>query len=213
MEDPIRPRRSARPRVMVTFQEGGENGGPFTSHRRIMESDLRLRYEFMPLLFPKGRIGVFNPRLIRTLVRGIREAEPDLVYAHGLQLAGFQALLAARLAKRPCVVAIRGSTAEALRFAGWKRTIVLALERWTLRHADACYGVSDYVSTWKQVRRHARNYRGTIRNLLPPEPPAPLPAETVRDEVRREFGLPPDAIVVLSTGRITIDKGFDLLTA
>ena len=36
------------PKVLITFRKGGENGGPYQSHQRIMESSLKEEFEFIP---------------------------------------------------------------------------------------------------------------------------------------------------------------------
>ena len=195
---------SKRPKIMISFQEGGENGGPYISHRRICEG-LQDAYDFQPLLIPRGRIGLFNPVLQRNLAGQIRAGNPDIIHIHGLQLAGYQLMRAAKKAGKPVVLAVHGSTGEAAHFPKWKRMLVAACERYTLRQADLTYCVSNYVRNWPLVQRNARHLYGTIYNL--PHQPDPLQS----GDIRRELGIAASDLVIASTGRITAEKGFDTL--
>lgn len=45
-----------KPRVLITFREGSENGGPYVSHLRILQSSLRDSFEMVPLDVPLPRV-------------------------------------------------------------------------------------------------------------------------------------------------------------
>lgn len=60
-------------KIMISFREGGENGGPYNSHKRIMESQLNNKYDFVPLILPKGRLGMFNPKVTLSLIKQIKK--------------------------------------------------------------------------------------------------------------------------------------------
>lgn len=196
-------------KVMISFQAGRENGGPHISHTRIMNSGLKENYEYIPYTIPNGRIGFFNIKLIRNLKKQIKDANPDLVHIHGLQLAGFHYALAAYLCKKPIVLAVRGSSDEARDFAKWKKKLVHILEKWTIKMSDVVYGVSDYVCSWKIVKKHAKGKMyGTVYNLMQLENAT---NESSKQKVREELSIAPDDVIVVSTGRITEEKGFKIL--
>ena len=196
-------------KIMISFQEGGENGGPYTSHKRIMHSELQDTYEFIPYIIPRGRIGVMNVRLLKNLIGQIRSANPDVVHIHGLQLAGFYYALAAFLCHKKIILVVRGSSNEALDFPKWKKRIVNILEIWTLLMSDLVYGVSDYVCRWDIVTKYAgERLYGTIYNMMQIEE---LPDDSTREKIRADLNILREDVVVVSTGRITEEKGFEIL--
>lgn len=196
---------SRKPKIMISFQGGGENGGPYVSHQRICES-LQDSYDFAPLMIPQGRIGLFNPMLQRNLVNQIQAYNPDIIHIHGLQLAGYQLVCAAKKAKKPVVLAVHGSSSESICISNWKKRILVFCERNTLRRADVTYCVSDYVRNWPLVKKYAKNLFGTIYNL-----PHKTKSSECTGAIRKELGIAADDVVIVSTGRITREKGFDVL--
>ena len=78
-------------KIMLTLREGGENGGPYNSHRRIMNSKLNKKYQFIPLIIPRGRLGILNIKLTRYIIGQIKKYKPDIIHFTGLELIGFHA--------------------------------------------------------------------------------------------------------------------------
>ena len=191
-----------KPRVMLAFEEGHENGGPYVSHKRIMESSLKEKYEFVPLIVPRGRRGLVNFQLTRNLLQQIKSADPDIVHIAGLQLVGFHCCRAAKQAGKKVVLAIHGSTTEAIEFSALKKYVIKQLEIFTLKNSDICYGVSDYVCGIDFIRKHAKKLFGSIYNI----PSRGLAKD--RTKIRQELGISPEKFVVVSTGRITKEKGY-----
>lgn len=193
---------SNKAKILITMRENGENGGPFVSHKRIMESQLNLKYNFSPLIVPRSR-KLINPYGMYKFVKKIRETKPDIVHVAGLQLDGFLLMVACNLAKVKTVLAIHGSTNEALCVNEIKRKIITIIENYTVKKADIVYGVSDYVSSWP-ITNLAKNYYGTIYNIT-----------NISDEpinsIKNILNFSDDDIVVVSTGRIITEKGFDIL--
>jgi len=194
-----------KPRVMLAFEEGHENGGPYVSHKRIMESSLKEKYEFIPLIVPQGRRGVVNFQLARNLVQQIKSVDPDIVHIAGLQLVGFHCCRAAKQAEKKIVLAIHGSTTEAIEFSSWKKYVIKQMEIFTLKNSDICYGVSDYVCGIDFIKKHAKNLFGSIYNI----PSRGLAKD--RSKIRQKLGILPEKLVVVSTGRITKEKGYHVL--
>lgn len=200
---------NTKPKIMITFNEGGENGGPYNSHKRIVESRLKEKYDFVPLVIPKGRRGLFNPGLQKNLIRQIKAERPNIVQFTGLALDGFHTLLACRLCGvKNTLLVIHGSSREAVEFSGFKRKITLMLENWTLKNVAYCYGVSRYVAGWDCVRKFAKNCLGFIYNL----PARQMHPGIYREDVRKRLGIEGSDILIVSTGRITKEKGFADLT-
>lgn len=198
---------NTKPKIMISFKEDGKNGGPFVSHKRISESALKEKYEFIPLIIPKGRTGLLNIRLLVRLVKEIRSARPDIVHFDGLQLQGFHTAIACKLAGiRNTVLAVHGSSMEAVGLPPWKRSIINFLENITLRLSKICYGVSEYVTGWEKIRKYSRQCFGHIYNM-----PDPDIQNSSEHSIRDETGISKDDVVIVSTGRITLEKGYGTL--
>lgn len=192
-----------RPKILMTLTIGGENGGPYTSHRRIIESELSEKYNLIPLMIPSAR-QLRNPKNFFSVVKKIKTEHPNFVQITGLQLEGFFMMLACKFAKVKTVVAVHGSSLDAIELSKIKRFILKQLEKYTIKHATKIYGVSDFVSSWGRLKKRT-NYFGTIYNL----PEANKEIKEKRN-IRRELGISEEDVVVVSTGRIIKDKGYDV---
>ncbi len=195
--------------IMIAFRQGAENGGPYNSHLRIMQSNLKEKYTFIPLFVPKGRMGLFNIRIIYNLVKQIKKAKPDAVQIVGLELIGFYLTVACKLSGiKNIILAIHGSTSEAIEFNKniFKKEIMNILEMYTLSGAKIAFGVSKYVHEIRNVKRYSKNYYGHIYNML-------LENTTEIDghAIRKELNIPAENIVIISAGRIEKEKGYELL--
>ena len=196
---------SEKPVILIAFKDGGENGGPFVSHKRIIEGYKSDKYELRPFVFPRSRV-IISPSGVKQLVESIKKEHAVAMLIVGLQLEGFVATLICQLAHIRIVLAIHGSTTETCNLSWLKRAIAKSMEEYSVRKADIVYGVSDYVSGWK-VCQKARKVYGTIYNL-----PKNLNQKTQKSStIRAELGINDTDIVVVSTGRIVIDKGYDVL--
>ncbi len=189
-------------KIAIVFQSGGECGGPYISHKRIMESSLKEKYELIPLYFPKGRMGIFCPGFIKEVRRQIRIMDPDLIQIPGLQLVGFHMMVAAVLEKRKTVLAVHGSSSEAVEFSKLKKFVMEVLEKQTLNCATGIYAVSRYVENWRILKKFQNKCYGTIFNL-------PQTGNWKKRDLRKELGISPKDLVIVSTGRITREKGYE----
>ena len=198
-------------KIMISFQENGQNGGPYHSHKRIMESDLKEKYEFIPLIVPRFR-KLIKPKNFKQLVREIKQSEAKIVHFHGLQLEGFMTLVAIKIAgNKKTVCAIRGSSRDAMNISRISKIIFCKLEHWTLKQTDICYGVSEYVSNWDFVKKYAKNLFGYIYNFQDAISNTPMYSQAEIASIRDELGIEKNSLVIISTGRITFDKGYGTL--
>ncbi len=196
---------NTKPKILIAFRENGQNGGPFVSHKRIMENEyLKERYSFEILWFPRAR-RFLNPFFFFRFVRRIRRARPALVHVVGLQLEGYFLTLACRFAGVRSVLAVHGSMAEARDIGRLRKRLLVFLEKISLRRASCAFGVSDYVSGWKICKKNKRFF-GTVYNLS-----GTIEGTDAPSTIRKELGIPESDVVIASTGRITRDKGFDTL--
>lgn len=195
-------------KVMMVFSEGGENGGPFVSHKRIIESSLEEEFNFVKLYIPKGRLRIFNIKLFKYLTNEIKKEKPDVIQVPGLQLQGFHTMIAAFFCRVPCrIVAIHGSSLESTSFSKIKKCIMRILEDITLFLSTDFFGVSDYVSSWKRLKKFKKKSIGTIYNL----PPKINELKNQNGKIRKELNISDEKIVITTTSRITKEKGFDTL--
>ena len=192
-------------KILITLKLNGQNGGPYTSHFRIMNDEyLRNKYEFCSLSVPRART-LINPFGFFSFVRSIKNAKPDAVHIAGLQLDGFLVMAACKWARVKTILAIHGSSSEAMNFGSLRRFLSFFVEARTIKRADIVYGVSDYVSSW-DICKYAKRYFGTIYNLTSFDSNY-SDASTIREELKIKY----NDIVVTSTGRITVEKGYDIL--
>lgn len=191
-------------KILITFREDGQNGGPFISHKRILESGLREKYDLVAFYIPNAR-KLRNPKVFLNTVKRVKAEKADMALLCGLQTEGFMMTLVCQCARLKRIMAVHGSSMEAIGYGKIARFIFKMIELYTVRHATATFGVSDYVSSWP-VCKKAKHYYGTIYNIADfSQKLSPMP------NIRKSLGIAEDDIVITSTGRITTDKGFDIL--
>ena len=192
-----------KPKILITLQENGQNGGPYISHLRIMNNVyLNTMFEFEPLFIPRTR-KMLNPFFFLRFIKKIKKAHPDLVHIGGLQMEGFWPMLACKLLRKKTVLAVHGSSSEAVGNKGLRKNIGRVLEKYTIKNATIVYGVSDYVSSW-EICKKSKRFFGTIYNICNYQE-----TPSVKSTIREELGISSTDCVVVSTGRITTEKGFD----
>ena len=193
------------PVILIAFKEGGENGGPYTSHKRILNSINSDKYQLKPFFFPRSRV-IFSPKGLKNLVKQIKAEDAVGMHIVGLQLEGFVAMIVCKLAKIKILLAIHGSEAETTNLNRIKKSLLSILEYFTVKNSDIVYGVSNYVCNWP-ICKYSKYMIGTIYNLPPFKNDCHL-----KCNLRQKLGIKDHEVVVVSTGRIVKEKGFDILT-
>ena len=192
------------PKILLTLRENGQNGGPYVSHQRIIDSELSKKYQLKALQVPRIRT-LLSPSGMINFVKTIKKENPAFVQVAGLQLEGFLTTLACKLAGVKVLVAVHGSSTAAQNIGEGQKVILNVFEHITMAMADASFGVSDYVSSW-DICKKSKAYKGTVYNITK------FKAQTNDSRnIREEFDISTDDIVIVSTGRIIKDKGFDVL--
>lgn len=164
-----------------------------------------------PVPMRRGFSPLDDLRALWRLWRLIRRIRPDVVHAHTPK-AGLLSALAARAARAPVVVyTLHGLVWQTRK--GWRRWLLIALERLACRLAHNTLSVSE------SVRRRAIAF-----GLAPPNRilrPANGSANGIDFErfdrrrvdmqvvrkLRRQYGLPDQALVIGFVGRLVPDKG------
>ncbi|NLD49211.1 MAG: glycosyltransferase family 4 protein [Clostridiaceae bacterium] len=198
---------SKKSKVMLHYILPPATSGPNTSMERIESSWLKEYYQFGRLVQDE-RPGKFNVRLLRKMIRQVKEFEPDIVHVSGLQSAGFYAVLAAKLGGcKKIITTVRGSSVDAIGFNKYAKLIFrYVIEPLTMQMSSAVYTVCNEMAQKFGIEKK-RNYVGVIHN---PAPNINL-EDFDREDFRKEIGATKDNIIVACVGRMTYDKGISFV--
>lgn len=186
-------------------------GGPPKLVKQIISSEIICKYDFQVVSYEISGFSLKSIFYLRDKLKGIK---PDIVHVHGLKNDGFHAVLAARLAKVPKIIlTVHGTTADSIneyntflkRIKKW--IIEYVLEPVTLRLASSVYCVCDAMKNRSRIQHHTKqNIYGTIYNGVQ------INDTTYNiEQLRASFKYESDDIVIIYTGRISIDKGIYVL--
>lgn len=201
-----------RQRPVVVQHSFGDlgSGGPIGALTRVLDSPLAETYEFVGMHQQRATGGLDWSR-VREWSDMLREVRPDLVHVRGLGNEGLHGVLAAKAAGCPKIlVSVHGTVRDlAHRRSAKQQMLVSVAEPLTLRLATHVTTVCEYAASRPFVQRHAHKFVGPIVNGVK------LPADHAagRRETRRRLGLDEDAVVMISVGRLTWDKGHRDLAA
>ena len=148
-----------------------------------------------------------SPLVIPRLIRLIRSGQYDVIHTHLLKADAYGAV-AARLAGRTVLISSKHNDEAVLR-----RPLVGPVHGWLARLTDRVIVLSDHVGRYMRDRGHVptRRLRRVYYGITPDA--GTVPAAT-RAAVRAEFGVPADAPLLLTIGRLDPQKGhLDLLAA
>ena len=156
----------------------------------------RAEVEIRPVVVP-GRAYLRERALLATLLRDIR---PDVVHSHGYHtdVVGMGVARAAGIATV--------STAHGFTRGGWKNIVYEHLDRRALRRMDAVAAVSrlltDELVGWGVPAGRVHVVPNAWSRIVIP---------LGRAEARAELGLPADAFVIGWVGRMSFEKGLDIM--
>lgn len=194
----------SKPVIAIDINKG-KRGGPYISSMNLMNSSLKEDFNFVPIYYDNGLGRFISIKRIKDIVKQIKKASPDGILITGLQLSGFHVALASLISGvRTRIVIIRGSSTEAISFPFIKRICIGILEYLTLGMSTAFYGVSNYASQLSAAPRFRKKNRGYVYNI----PCINMPTSPF---AKRELGLDESDILISTSGRITKEKGFEVL--
>ena len=162
-----------------------------------------LRSELGPIaVHDVVRRSAFDATLYPRLWRLFRSLRPDVVHTHNSVPLHFAAP-AARLARVPCTVHTKhGHIAYSKHSVHWGRAAT--------RFVDHFVAVSkDTAATAERIERPRPERLAVIENGIPLGKFAP--DDAARNAIRDELGIPRDALVVGSVGRLVEEKDYPLL--
>lgn len=186
--------------ILATGPAEGPEGDLFARARK------RLDVEVIPSL--KRAIDPLNDTVsYRALKRLIARFRPDVVHTHSSK-AGIVGRAAAHRQRVPAVI----HTIHGLPFhpyeRWWKNQLYISLERWAARRCDRIITVADAMIDQAVAAGIApRQQFVTIYSGMEVEPF--LKPSRSREEVRKELGIPADAIVIGKIARLFELKGHD----
>ncbi len=139
--------------------------------------------------------------LLPSLMRWIRQQNIDLVHTHGSR-ANLLGRLGAGLLKIPNVTTVHSSLAHDY-LSPWSARLAIGLDRLTLPLTSSIITVSRYLAN--EVSSRGGKHLTTIYNGQAPVPL--LDASILRDRFRKQWGIPNDALVLGTIGRLHPTKG------
>ena len=136
-------KKDKKPLILIALRSGGENGGPFNSHQRILDNLKSDKYDLKPFYFPRTK-KILLPWNFIKIVREIRKQKPLAMQIVGLQTEGFVSLVVCKFAHVKTILAVHGSGLESCEVSNKKRkqTRILAIEKFTVKHSDYIFTVS-----------------------------------------------------------------------
>lgn len=137
----------------------------------------------------------FSPAGPRQLARHLRRFEVDVLVTHGYKadLVGYLATRRSRVRQIPMV---RGYTGE-----DWKIRLYERIDRWTLRRFPSVWCVSEATRRWLGSTGINGGRVRVLHNAVRCE------QKVSPVDLRREFGFPPAARVLVAAGRLSPEKG------
>ena len=197
-----------KPLVAMDISTTGRGGGLYVSSIRIMDSDLKNKYNFKRIEY-MAKIGSgISLKRIFDLKKQLMDIKPDLVHFNGLQLSGFHLAVACKLANiKKSILIVHGFSGDAIDFHPFKKIILTYfLEPLTLLLAKRIYGVSKYVVSRPMIKYFNYKCDGFIYNF----PPTAY-CDIGDKRIRHELNLQNSDILAVSVGRIIKDKGYQIL--
>ena len=147
-------------------------------------------------------------RCYRDLQKLFGELSPQIVHTHSSK-AGILGRAAAAAVGIPCVHTVHGSPFHPWE-KGWKNALYKRLERWAFSKSGHTISVCDAMTAqYTAAGIGTRENYTTIYSGMELEPF--LHPSRSREEMRRELGIPDDAIVIGKVARLFELKGHDFL--
>lgn len=191
-------------RVVVAYQ--AERGGRTRPLPGLTVYRVPARRVERPLALRGAAFAGSFARFVSHTAHIARAERVDLLRAYNPFVQGAVAVLAARLAHRPCVVAVHTDPAETLgRLDPAAARVLRALERFALAGADRVWCVTDYV-------RQVAISRGAAPERVRVMPNRVDVAEFAASDgpqeaaTRARYGIPPDVPAVVVVGRLDPEK-------
>lgn len=195
-------------KVMVSFFNTKNIGGPNTAMHKLVNSFLSQKYEFIPIIINEHLGKILKIKVLLRLIKTIKKEKPDVIYFTGMQLHGFYIALAAVLAgyKNKTIMAVRGSSCDALNLDRIQKFLFrYFIEPYTVKMTEIIHTVCTDMAHNPIVYKNCKNFGGVIYNSVP------VKIEFNRSVFRSEISAANDELLMVFTGRLVEDKGISYL--
>lgn len=200
---------SMKKKVLLSFYNTKQIGGPSTAMRRIMNSKLCEHYEFRQIVINEHLGKIIKPKVILRLMREIKKEKPDIIYFTGMQLHGFYMAFASWLAgfSKKTIMVVRGSSGDAMNVSKLFRFLFRKIiEPITCRLTYITHTVCQEMANNPIIKSNVKNFGGVIHNAAPI-----IEKNYSKNEFRNELNFKEKDVLLVYTGRIVADKGIDIL--
>ncbi|MBQ3053603.1 MAG: glycosyltransferase [Clostridia bacterium] len=195
-------------KVLMYYSYGNKIGGPLTYINTIINSPLKEKYEFVTCYQNKAP-GGWDGEMLKEMTDRIKAEKPEIVHIHGAQSEGFYGVLAAKKAGvKKIVMTIHGFAFDDSNCKGVKHFLYKNIvEPYSIRNSDNVYCVCEYASKRDIVKKNAgKRSFGYIHNCVPQ-----LHIKENRESIRSRLNINENDVVFCISGRVTKEKGFDIL--
>lgn len=198
-----------KPKIMLHIIMPNQVSGPNNASRLIADSFLSSVYNFNFLTQKTHAGGRVNFSLIKNLKKQIKEFNPDVIHLSGLQSSGFHAVIAAKLCRKKVILAVRGSSVDAI---GISKKLKFAfrqiIEPITLHLSDKVYTVCKAMESRDFIQNNTKGRLiGTIHNSAPI-----INTNSIKCyNLKEKFRFDEDAVIVTIVGRMVYDKGITFI--
>lgn len=192
---------------MLHIRSSNSISGPNTSNRNIINSFLSKHYTFGVLVHDPVKGFFKNLFTVFSLVKQIKNFNPDVVHVSGLQRAGFEAVIAARFCRKKVLLTVRGSSTDAITF-NKKFLYGKIIEPVTLKLSHKIYAVCDAMAKRSYIQKYSNGrLLETIHNCAPIIDYAAIRPYGLREK----YKINSTDILIAIVGRMIYDKGITFI--
>lgn len=187
-------------------------GGTTTELNLLLKSSLNNVFNLVPVVYSKSLRGLGFLKAVKYYKKEFKRINPDLIVIRGCEKEGLAAQIGAKLAKKgPVVVGCHGLYSKIIKTSKLKHFIALhIIEPMIFKKCDCFYTVSKSVfDQYKPFKKYETKYIGNLYNVAPNYN---LNKKTdCQKQLKRELGISESSIVGIYHGRLTYDKGAEVL--
>lgn len=197
-------------KILQQVLDPSGSGGVSAEYRALKQSSLCGEYEFVPMILMQPHKGI-NIKDIAFYYRIVRQERPDIVHIRGAAPDGLNAVIATKLAGRcKILVSVHGMYSDLVYISRIKRWISRNIvERFTFVLADGISCVCKNANDRKIFDKYRAKMLPFVYNRIPDY--SGLNSTAVRVQMRKELGIDANTVLGVYVGRVTKEKGMELL--
>ena len=185
-------------------------GGVSAEYRALKNSRLNEMYDFQPMILNDFHSGL-NLHDIMFYYRYIKKEKPDIIHVRGAAVDGLNAIIAAKIAHvGKILVTVHGMYSDLIYIAPIKKWISKnIIERLSFELADGISCVCKSAMEREYFEKYRDKMLPFVYNRMPKYELSKR--EKFRSEIREKYGISPKDIVGVYVGRMTKEKGLEIL--